>query len=110
MKQKEIWNINLDPIKGREQKGFRPAVIISGNAMNENLDVLIICPLTTSLKNYKGCLVLKKNNLNQLSKDSEVLTFHVRSISKERLIKKVGEISDEELKSIKVGLIEILHY
>lgn len=110
MRQKEIWNINLDPIKGREQKGFRPAVIISGNAMNENLDVLIICPLTTSIKNYKGCLVLKKNNLNQLLKDSEVLTFHVRSISKERLIKKVGEISDDELKSIKVGLIEILHY
>lgn len=110
MRQKEIWNINLDPIKGREQRGFRPAVIISGNAMNENLDVLIICPLTTSLKNYKGCLVLKKDNLNKLSKDSEVLTFHVRSISKERLVKKVGEITDEELKQIKMGLIEILHY
>lgn len=110
MKQKEIWNINLDPIKGREQKGFRPAVIISGNAMNDNLDVLIICPLTTKLKNYKGCLVLKKNTLNKLPQDSEALTIHIRSISKERLIKKVGEITDDELKEIKMGLIEILHY
>ncbi len=110
MRQKEIWNVNLDPIKGREQMGFRPAIIISGNAMNDNLDVLIICPLTTKLKNYKGCLVLKKNSLNKLSKDSEALTIHVRSVSKERLVKKVGEISDEELKEIKMGLIEILHY
>lgn len=110
MKQKEIWNIHLDPIKGREQMGFRPAVIISGNAMNDNLDVLIVCPLTTSIKNYKGCLLLKKNTQNKLTKDSEVLTFHVRSISKERLIKKVGEISDDQLKEIKMGLIEILHY
>ncbi len=110
MKQKEIWNINLDPSKGREQKGYRPAVIVSGNAMNDHLDVILICPLTTIIKNYKGCLLLKKNELNKLSKDSEVLTFHIRSIAKERLIKKVGEISDEELKQIKVGLIEILHY
>ena len=98
MKQKEIWNINLDPIKGREQKGYRPAVIVSGNAMNDHLDVILICPLTTSIKNYKGCLLLKKNDLNKLPKDSEVLTFHIRSIAKERLIKKVGVISDDELK------------
>ena len=50
MKQKEIWNISLDPVKGREQKGFRPAVIISGDAMNDNLDEVIICPLTTKIK------------------------------------------------------------
>ena len=110
MKQKEIWNINLDPIKGREQKGYRPAVIVSGNAMNDHLDVILICPLTTSIKNYKGCVMLKKNETNKLSKDSEVLTFHIRSISKERLIKKVGEVSDDDLKQIKIGLIEILHY
>lgn len=110
MRQKEIWNLNLDPIQGREQKGLRPAVIISGNAMNDNLDVAIVCPLTSKVKNYKGCLVLKKNQLNNLTKDSEILTFHVRSVSKERFIKKVGEISDDELKQIKIGLIEILHY
>jgi len=89
MKQKEIWNISSDPVKGREQKGFRPALIISGDAMNNNLDVVIICPLTTKIKNYKGCLLLKINQLNKLSKDSEVLTFHIRSASKERFIKKL---------------------
>ncbi|MCF8359770.1 MAG: type II toxin-antitoxin system PemK/MazF family toxin [Prolixibacteraceae bacterium] len=34
MKQKEIWLVNLNPVKGSEQKGLRPAVIISGNVLN----------------------------------------------------------------------------
>lgn len=110
MKQGEIWDLYLDPVAGREQGGRRPAVIISGNLLNTYLEVVIVCPLTTSIKNYKGNLILEPDEVNGLDKKSEVLTFHVRSVSKDRLQKKLGEISKSDVEFIKSTLNDILRY
>ena len=109
MWQKEIWLADLEPIKGREQGGHRPVVIISGDTMNEHYDVRIICPLSSRVKNFAGCLLLKKGKLNKL-KDSEVITFQVRTISKRRLVEKIGKITPEQFKQIRLFLNEILTY
>ncbi|MEN8249155.1 MAG: type II toxin-antitoxin system PemK/MazF family toxin [Bacteroidota bacterium] len=110
MRQGEIWYADLNPTKGSEQSGFRPLVIISGNMLNEYLNVVITCPLTTKVKNYKGNVVLRPDGGNKLSKPSEILVFHIRSISKERLVRKIGDITLEELREIKQGLNDILRY
>ena len=47
---------------------------------------------------------------NQLKKSSEILTFHIRSVSKERLVRKIGQISDEQVAQIKKGFDEIWRY
>ena len=110
MKQGEIWYANLNPTQGSEQAGHRPIVIISGNLLNTHLEIVICCPLTTKIKNFKGNVVLTPNASNKLELPSEVLTFHVRSISKNRLTKKIGVISKEELQSTLTSLNEILTY
>lgn len=110
MKQGEIWDLYLDPVSGKEQGGRRPAVIISGNLLNTYLEVVIVCPLTTSIKNYKGNLILEPNELNGLVKKSEVLTFHVRSVSKDRLKNRLGEIAISDVEFIKSTLNDILRY
>ncbi len=110
MKQREIWLADLNPVKGSEQQGIRPVVIVSGNAMNDNLGICIICPLSSKIKNYAGCLALKKDSLNRLSEDSEVITFQIRSISGERLIRRLGEISRPQLERLKKGLMEVMTY
>jgi len=110
MKQAEIWFADLNPVKGTEQAGYRPVVIISGNLMNKYLKIVIACPLTNKIKNYKGNIVLEPTKQNGLDKTSEVLVFHIRSISQDRLVKKIGNISEEQLKQLKVGLDEILRY
>ena len=110
MKQGEIWNLYLDPVSGREQGGRRPAVIISGNLLNQYLEVVIVCPLTTSIKNYKGNLILEPDQNNGLTKKSEVLTFHVRSVSKNRLSDKLGTIPKKDVDFIKATLDDILRY
>ncbi|MFT4833257.1 MAG: mRNA interferase MazF [Marinoscillum sp.] len=110
MKQGEIWYAELNPTKGSEQAGFRPVVILSGNMMNELLNVVIVCPLTTKIKNYKGNIVLQPNDANKLSAPSEILLFHIRSISKIRLHRKIGDIESDELKALKSGLDDILRY
>jgi mRNA interferase MazF len=110
MKQREIWLANLNPVKGIEQQGIRPVVIISGNAMNDNLGICIVCPLSSKIKNYAGCLVVEKQIASGLDYDSEIITFQIRTLAKERFIRKTGEISAEQLSAIKKGLNEILTY
>jgi mRNA interferase MazF len=85
----------------KESEQGRPAVIISGNLMNQYLNVVIVCPLTTSVKNYKGKVVLSPNGDNNLNKPSEILTFHVRSVAKDRLTIRMGRISNLELTKVK---------
>jgi len=78
--------------------------------LNKYLNIVIACPLTTKIKNYKGNPVVNPNPENGLEKISEILIFHIRSISKERLVKKIGSITDDELETLKKGLNEIFKY
>lgn len=110
MIQKDIYWANLNPTKGKEQKGKRPVVIISGNTMNKNLGIFIVCPISSKIKNYTGCVKLEKNKINKLSKDSEIIIFQIRTIAKERMIKKIGEITDAQLKEIFYSLNEVFYY
>ncbi len=66
MKQGEIWYADLNPTKGSEQSGFRPLVILSGDLLNVFMNVVITCPLTTKVKNYKGNVVLLPDDKNEL--------------------------------------------
>jgi mRNA interferase MazF len=110
MKQGEIWMADLNPVTGSEQQGIRPVVVVSGNAMNDNLDISIVCPLSKKIKNYAGCLVIKRDPINGLDTDSEVITFQVRTISQKRMIRKLGRITKKQLGQIKKGLEEVLTY
>ena len=78
--------------------------------LNKHLQVVIVCPLTTSVKNYKGNLIISPNEINGLTKISEVLTFHVRSVSKTRLDKKIGKIPLKDIEVIKKTLNDILKF
>jgi mRNA interferase MazF len=110
MRQGEIWNANLNPAKGSEQAGFRPVVIISGNLLNQHLAVVIVVPLTTKIKNYKGNPVLSPTKLNGLKAESEMLVFHVRSVSKDRLVEKIGQVDTVHVEHTIKTLNEILRY
>ena len=110
MQQSEIWYADLNATKGSEQQGFRPVVIISGNLMNQYLNTVICCPLTTKIKNYKGNIVLQPDTTNKLTSPSEILTAHIRSVSKERLVRKIGKIKNEDLEEIKTALNDMLRY
>ena len=110
MKQGEIWYVDLNPVKGSEQAGFRPVVVLSGNLLNQYLKVVIVCPLTTKIKNYKGNVVLEPDDENGLEEPSEILLFHIRSISKTRFIRKIGKIKQSQINELVVNLNDILRY
>jgi mRNA interferase MazF len=110
MKQGEVWYADLNPTKGSEQAGMRPVVIISGNLLNEHLPIVLIMPLTTKIKMYKGNPVIKATKMNGLKSDSELLVFHLRSISKDRLVNKIGSIESRDIELAIKTLNDILKY
>ncbi|HLU89080.1 MAG TPA: type II toxin-antitoxin system PemK/MazF family toxin [Cyclobacteriaceae bacterium] len=110
MKQGEIWYADLNPTKGSEQAGFRPVVILSGNLLNEYLPIVIVVPLSSKIKNYKGNPILKPDESNGLKTDSEMLVFHVRSVSKDRLVERLGTVDDAALALATKTLNDLLKY
>lgn len=101
--QKDIVNITLSPTRGREQRGVRPAVVISGNAYHTS-GLCVICPLTSRLHKFEGDVLLKPDSINKLKVESEVLVGHVRSVSLDRISKKIGVIQTIQLESIFQGI------
>jgi mRNA interferase MazF len=61
--------------------------------LNKYLNVVITVPLKTKIKNYQGNPILKPNSTNKLKATSAMMIFHIRSITKDRLAEKIGEIS-----------------
>ena len=47
--RREIWEVDLDPRKGREQQGVRPCLIVSTDGLNKSkFGTVIVCPITTT--------------------------------------------------------------
>ena len=110
MRQGEIWYADLNPTKGSEQAGLRPVVVVSGNLLNLHLNIVIVVPLTTKIKKYKGNPILLPTQTNGLQNESEMLVFHIRSISKDRLVRKTGNIESSEIDRAVKTLNDILKY
>lgn len=101
--QRDIVVVDFNPVRGHEQNGKRPAVVISGASFHVSGGA-IVCPVTTKIKNYGGDVVLKPNSNNKLDATSEILVGQVRTISIERISKKIGVISTSELQCVFEGL------
>jgi len=101
--------VNLDPVVGSEQGKVRPALVISNEEINKILPVINVLPITSYKENrkiYANEVFLDKNE-SRLEKDSIVLCYQIRTIDKKRLIKKIGEVSSEEIRE---DIIESLGY
>ena len=108
IRQGEIYLATLDPKRGREQGGTRPVVVVSGNTMNEHFDVVIVCPISSSVKYYEGCVRVSNGSRTGLKEDSEIITFQIRALAKERLLRKMGSLNPAELRETFRGLLLVL--
>lgn len=91
----EIWMIKLYPIEGSEQDGIRPCLIVGPDSMNQALNTVIVIPLTSSKKNWPT-----RVDIFFLGKNGQVCIEHIRSISKSRFLKKLGQATTEEMAMI----------
>jgi len=58
-KQGDIIKLDLNPIKGHEQSGYRPALVVSNNKFNTMTNMLVICPISSTINNFPLHVKLK---------------------------------------------------
>lgn len=93
---------DLNPVKGHEQAGYRPVIVLQNNILNKNLNTVVIAPITTNLqaKGYLTTFFLNKKTSN-LQFESIILLFQIRTIDKLRLKKLVSTIDERIFIAIK---------
>lgn len=110
MKQGEIWLIDLDPTKGAEIRKTRPGVIVNDDRLGK-LPLKVIVPVTDWKEHYKiapWMVRIDPKPSNGLSKASSADCFQIRSISQERLIRKLGDVEVDTLNEIKEALRRVI--
>ncbi|NLW48684.1 MAG: type II toxin-antitoxin system PemK/MazF family toxin [Firmicutes bacterium] len=106
----DIWLVDLNPGQGHEQSGIRPALVISVDLFNHGpAGLLVVLPITSKNKGIPMHVAINPQE-GGLQLKSYIKTEDIRSISKERLLSRLGRVSElimeevEDRISILLGL------
>jgi len=103
----EIRWADLNPVRGNEQAGVRPVLIISHDIFNQRSGTVIAMAITSQPQRAGFPLTLELSP-PRLPKRSWVKISQVRTLSVERIGKKLGKVSEEQLAEVVEGLNEIV--
>ena len=103
----EIYWADLNPVKGREQAGFRPVLILSQDVFNDRSGTVIAMAITSQPQRAGFPLTLDLESTG-LPKRSWVKISQIRTLSVERIGKKIGRATPEQLDQAIEGLNEII--
>jgi mRNA interferase MazF len=97
----EVHVAALDPVVGKEISKTRPVVVVSNDMNNRYSGTVTVLPVTSGNleKIYPFEVYLPKGSGN-LPKDSKVKADQIRTLDKARLVKRIGELGDDEIAEI----------
>jgi mRNA interferase MazF len=101
-----VW-ADLEPVRGHEQGGSRPVVILSQDVFNARSGSVIAMAITSQAPRAGFPLSLELTSV-KLPKQSWVKISQIRTLSTQRLGKRVGQVAPEELDQLLEGLDEII--
>lgn len=103
----EIRWADLNPVRGREQAGRRPVLILSQDVFNERSGTVIAVALTSQPQRAGFPLTLELSQ-TVLPKQSWIKISQIRTLSVERIGSRLGRAAPEELDLVIEGLLEIV--
>lgn len=93
-----VFEADLDPVAGVEQKGIRPVLIVSNEEFNQAMPNVTVLPLTSTQRRlYPSEILLPERKAGQ-PLESIVMAHQIRTISKKRLGRLLGYLDDAQLR------------
>ena len=108
----EVWLVQLDPTRGMEIRKTRPAVIVSSDVYAA-MPLRIVVPITTwqpRFASWPYMIPIPQLPANGLTRDSCANVLQVRSVALERLTKRLGVVTDDQLRLIVAGVALSIDY
>jgi mRNA interferase MazF len=108
----DVWLVNFDPTMGSEINKTRPAIIVSSDSLGV-LPVHVVVPVTDWKDRYAKNLWhvrIVNDAANGLDKVSAVDVLQVRSVSTERLVKRLGRVSSAVMEEIVAAIAAVIEY
>lgn len=85
----DVYLVDLNPTRGGEIRKTRPCVIISPDELNTHLRTFIVAPLTSGKHAYPFRIACRFQN-----RSGHVVLDQIRTIDRDRLVRKLGKLSD----------------
>ncbi|HEX9930006.1 MAG TPA: type II toxin-antitoxin system PemK/MazF family toxin [Pyrinomonadaceae bacterium] len=104
MARGDVLLVNLPSTNGHEQSGRRPAIAVQTDFAGEPM--LMIAPVTSNLNalHFAFAVQIEPSTENGLTTTSVVMIFQMRAIDKNRIVRKIGKLSDEDLQKVDVEI------
>ena len=106
-KRGEVWVVNWNPARGSEQAGIRPALIIQNDIGNKRAATTIVAAISSAVKEFPINVKVDPPE-GGLETTSIIKTSQILTVSKERLVKKLGQLTEKSIlevdKAIKLSL------
>ena len=102
MNRGEIWLVNLDPTVGSEIKKTRPCVVVSPPELNQHLRTVMMAPMTS-----KGFAAPFRVPVTHAGTKGLIVLDQLRAVDKQRLVKKLGQVSAKTMGSVLKTLQEL---
>ncbi len=100
-KKGDVWLADMNPVRGSEQAGKRPVVILQNDTINKFTTTLLAIPMTTNLRRaaLPSCLKVARGE-GSLTHDSVALCHQLRVLDKTRLSRKLGSVSPQTFETL----------
>lgn len=100
----EIWQVDLDPTRGREQRGRRPALVVSADLFNTSpADLVVVVPLTTRGRKIPLHVTIEPPE-GGLKSTSYAMCENIRVVAKERLSDNWGMVERRTMRQVEERL------
>ena len=104
MQRGEIYLVNLDPVVGSEVGKTRPALVLQNEMANRTSPTVTVVPISSSVSRIYPFQVRLLASETGLDRDSKALCEQIRSIARQRLLHRLGQVSEGTLANIRVAL------
>ena len=98
-----VYFADLNPTVGGEIRKVRPVVVVSQDEMNQFLDTVVVCPLTSTIHPQWR----SRRQIQCAGKEAEIAVDQIRAVSKRRLRRRVDKLSPEEAAQLRRLITEM---